>query len=152
MTHVTCGLTVKNRDQLRNPTLGNRLWATFAFFRVEAIMCAPPQRKGRPLGPGTGRIGPECTTICTVITIKPRQVGNRHSKSLSRYAAFGSFVELHRTHFFFVVVSHEFFYSEAVLLRPGAIAPSAFRSLRHYFDNEPDARHCCLSTPRDTFA
>ena len=32
MTHVTCGLTAKNRDQLRNPTLGNRLWATFTFF------------------------------------------------------------------------------------------------------------------------
>jgi len=26
-------LTVKNRDQLWNPTLGNRVWATFAFFR-----------------------------------------------------------------------------------------------------------------------
>jgi len=23
MTHVTCRLTAKNRDQLRNPTLGN---------------------------------------------------------------------------------------------------------------------------------
>jgi len=29
MTHVTCRLTVKNRDQLRNPTLGNRVWAAF---------------------------------------------------------------------------------------------------------------------------
>ena len=29
MTHVTCRLTVKNRDPLRNPTLGNRVWATF---------------------------------------------------------------------------------------------------------------------------
>ena len=28
MTHVTCRLTTKNRDQLRNPTLGNRVWAT----------------------------------------------------------------------------------------------------------------------------
>jgi len=28
MTHVTCMLTAKNRDQLRNPTLGNRVWAT----------------------------------------------------------------------------------------------------------------------------
>ena len=27
MTHVTCRLTAKNRDQLRNPTLGNRVWA-----------------------------------------------------------------------------------------------------------------------------
>ena len=29
MTHVTCRLTAKNRDQLRNPTLGTRVWATF---------------------------------------------------------------------------------------------------------------------------
>jgi len=29
MTHVTCRLTAKNPDQLRNPTLGNRVWATF---------------------------------------------------------------------------------------------------------------------------
>ena len=33
MTDVTCRMTVKNRDQLRNPTLGNRVWA--AFFRPE---------------------------------------------------------------------------------------------------------------------
>ena len=26
MTHVTCRLTAKNRDQLQNPTLGNRVW------------------------------------------------------------------------------------------------------------------------------
>ena len=32
MTHITCRLTAKNRDQLRNPTLGNRVWATFTFF------------------------------------------------------------------------------------------------------------------------
>ena len=29
MTHVACRLTAKNRDQLRNPTLGNRVRATF---------------------------------------------------------------------------------------------------------------------------
>ena len=29
MTHVTCRLTAKNRDQLRNPTLGKRVRATF---------------------------------------------------------------------------------------------------------------------------
>ena len=29
MTHVTCRLTAKNRDELRNPTVGNRVWATF---------------------------------------------------------------------------------------------------------------------------
>ena len=31
MTHITCRLTAKNRDRLRNPTLGNRVWATFTF-------------------------------------------------------------------------------------------------------------------------
>ena len=31
MTHVACRLTAKNRDQLRNPTLGNRVWASFTF-------------------------------------------------------------------------------------------------------------------------
>ena len=31
MTHVTCRRTAKNRDQLRNPTLANRVWATFIF-------------------------------------------------------------------------------------------------------------------------
>ena len=34
MTHVTCRLTAKNRDQLRNPTLGNRVWATFTLFNL----------------------------------------------------------------------------------------------------------------------
>jgi len=31
MTHVTCRLTAKNRDQVRNPILGNRVWANFTF-------------------------------------------------------------------------------------------------------------------------
>jgi len=32
MTHATCRLTAKYRDQLRNPTLDNRVWATFTLF------------------------------------------------------------------------------------------------------------------------
>jgi len=32
MTHITYRLTAKNRDQLRNSTLGNRVWATFYLF------------------------------------------------------------------------------------------------------------------------
>ena len=31
MTQVTCRLTAKNWDQLRNPMLGNWVWATFTF-------------------------------------------------------------------------------------------------------------------------
>ena len=38
MTHVTYRLTAKNRDQLQNPTLGNRVWATFTFF-IPREMC-----------------------------------------------------------------------------------------------------------------
>jgi len=34
MTHATGRLTAKNRDQLGNPTLGNRVWATFTFLIV----------------------------------------------------------------------------------------------------------------------
>jgi len=33
MTHVTCRLTAKKQDQLRNPTLGNRVWAAYFFVR-----------------------------------------------------------------------------------------------------------------------
>jgi len=35
MTHVTCRLTAKNRDRLRNPMLGNWVWATFTSFFTE---------------------------------------------------------------------------------------------------------------------
>ena len=35
MTHVTCRLSAKNRDQLRNRTLGNRVWATNNFMGSE---------------------------------------------------------------------------------------------------------------------
>ena len=37
MTHVTCKLTAQNRDQLRNPTLGNRAWAAFTFFYTVGV-------------------------------------------------------------------------------------------------------------------
>jgi len=37
MIYVTCRLTAKNRDRLRNPSLGNRVWATFTFFRVVCV-------------------------------------------------------------------------------------------------------------------
>ena len=32
MTHVNSRLTAKNWGQLLNPTLGNRVWATFTFY------------------------------------------------------------------------------------------------------------------------
>ena len=36
MIHVTCRLTAKNRDQLRNPMLGNRVCATFLPYCLGA--------------------------------------------------------------------------------------------------------------------
>jgi len=44
MTRITCRLTAKNRDQLRNPALGNRVRATFfhhavCIRRVSAVHC-----------------------------------------------------------------------------------------------------------------
>jgi len=47
MTHVTWRLTAKNRDQLRNPTLGDRVWATFTFSQVHAVR--PTSRGKRAL-------------------------------------------------------------------------------------------------------
>jgi len=38
--YVTCRLTAKNRDQLLNPTFGNRVWATFTFlFYCPVVVC-----------------------------------------------------------------------------------------------------------------
>ena len=38
---VTCKLTAKNRDQLRNPTLGNRVWATIIFYSANHYATPP---------------------------------------------------------------------------------------------------------------
>ena len=40
MTHVTCKLTAKNRDQLRNPMIGSRVWASFTFLLVTRQVAA----------------------------------------------------------------------------------------------------------------
>jgi len=40
MTHVTCRLTVTNRDQLRNPTFGNRVWVTFLLDCIAYYRCS----------------------------------------------------------------------------------------------------------------
>ena len=40
MTHITCRLTAKIRDQLRNHTLGNRVWASFTFYPYWDTDCA----------------------------------------------------------------------------------------------------------------
>jgi len=42
MTHITCRLTAKNRDQLRNSTLGNRVYAAFALLYLH---CCQAERE-----------------------------------------------------------------------------------------------------------
>jgi len=44
MTHSTCRLTAKNRDQLQNPTLDNRVWATFTFAGPTAANLQQPEQ------------------------------------------------------------------------------------------------------------
>jgi len=44
MTHVTCRLTAKNRDQLRDPTLGDPVWASFLPIRTVTEMDTKPDR------------------------------------------------------------------------------------------------------------
>ena len=39
MTRVTCRLTANNQDQLRNPTLGNRVWDTFYSMDIPVFFC-----------------------------------------------------------------------------------------------------------------
>ena len=34
---ITCRLTAKNRDQLWNPTLCNRIWVTFTFLVMDGV-------------------------------------------------------------------------------------------------------------------
>jgi len=52
VTHVTCKLTAKNRDRLRNPTLGNRVWATL----VQQLVVLLLQTTEMPFGAWT-RVG-----------------------------------------------------------------------------------------------
>jgi len=54
MIHVTRRLTAKYRDQLRNPTLGNRVWATATFLlqRKRWVRVLVWIRSGLGRGPG----------------------------------------------------------------------------------------------------
>ena len=50
MTHVTCRLTAKNPDQLRNPTLGNQVWATILFTLLPCYVASRAySAKKRPI-------------------------------------------------------------------------------------------------------
>jgi len=68
VTHITPRLTAKSRDQLRNPTLGNRVWATFTFLL---------QLKGHPVK----RLNAEVNRMIGVLRLEEKR--NVHSRKLS---------------------------------------------------------------------
>ena len=65
MTHVSCRLTAKNRDQLRNPTLGNRVWA------FKGPPSVPP---GDSLRVSFESFGVHCSSRCS--GVGPQQAGS----------------------------------------------------------------------------
>ena len=69
---ATCRLTAKNRDQLRDPTLGNRVWATFTLFTVW-------DRRKEAYTPKT-------SSICTVVSIHFRLVADRQTDGQTQKA------------------------------------------------------------------
>ena len=77
MTHVTCRLTAKYRDQLRNPTLGNRVWATLLLnrgstdFTPRRILKLVHRGQYRTVG-GVCYLRLHCSLLCSVA------VGRRH--------------------------------------------------------------------------
>ena len=79
MTHFTCRLTAKNRDQLRNPTLGNRVWATFIFFSHK-ISLARPFCASSPAAPGC-QLPPSSLLSFGYATAHQREAPNRREKS-----------------------------------------------------------------------
>jgi len=81
MTHVTCRLTAKNRDQLRNLIIGNQVWAPFTFIRVvsgagsmKRSGVRPSVRLSVPTAcGGFAAVGPACR--------KYRSIGRRRSST-----------------------------------------------------------------------
>jgi len=59
MTHVTCRLTARNRDQLRDRTLGNGVWATFTLFYLITYSFSPDQSVFTAVNCYTGAV-PAC--------------------------------------------------------------------------------------------
>jgi len=85
MTHVTCRLTAKNRDQFRNLTLGNRAWATFTVFKVPPLSVTPVEfpedlwrQKTRVPGLSCGVV---CVILCLAVLAEHQLVAYAHRAS-----------------------------------------------------------------------
>ena len=68
MTHVSCKLTAKNRDQLRNPTLGYRVWASFYLPPSKRVVkhLVVPGMRFLPLFSRVNRRLPQTETLQSV--------------------------------------------------------------------------------------
>ena len=96
MTHVTCRLTAKNRDQLRNPTLANRVRATFTFFSTETV---PRQFS---VADGGRQSGPTTQSVLIPLTLSVRTgarrvispLGGRFSSNVGDGSTVASTVQL----------------------------------------------------------
>jgi len=98
MTHITCRLTAKNGDQLRNPTLDNRVRATFFYIPGHHIHQLTITEVGWRRGvvvSGIRRMNPASVAVCTgmgdrlgeVCTIS---VCNQPTESTQPYILLGS--------------------------------------------------------------
>jgi len=70
MTHITCRLTAKNRDQLRNPILSNWVWATFLPLCAARVWRDALVQSGLP-----------CTSeheLCSLASVARRGTRVRH--------------------------------------------------------------------------
>jgi len=85
MTHVTCRLTTKNRDQLRNPTLGNRVWATFTFTFSSTTVRRP----------ALGDVAATCTWVLLRTCCRRRRGGGSKARRYARtcYSSSCQFVD-----------------------------------------------------------
>jgi len=84
MTHVTCRLTANNRDHLRNPTLGNRVWSTFLLqrnYRPSRLVLNSCILMNEPIHTGVLEFADNCSSVlfkCCEQSLKLKLFVNRH--------------------------------------------------------------------------
>ena len=127
MTHVTCRLATKNRDQLRNPTLGNRVRAIFTFSKCTLCCDAEPIVQLAPptnavIGPSPAQRRAAATsknpTTCTLPSdaISHNLIHNHATQSQNRPTAVGVGWRVSSTASFMVRCA----WSQAACNRPSA--------------------------------
>jgi len=87
MTHVTCRLTAKNRNQLRDPTLGNRVWDTFTVLGPTCCLNEydDVMMRGQVSDAGLRRFGPHHRQL----RVTPQPVGLSARRQVASSSAQG---------------------------------------------------------------